>query len=158
MKNVIVEVSLFFFEVLGLNSKEVLHSKFIAELLNANGKHRMKNTFLNEFLKIEGVFKDFDTLNSCAFTERYVGETYHDDINSEGGRIDIVIESPKEIIVIENKIYASDEENQLVRYHNYCKSTNKQFRLIYLTLNGSAPSDYSKGKLKDKDDYLCLSY
>lgn len=146
------------FEVLGINSKEVLHSKFIAELLNTNGKHGMKDVFLNEFLKIKGIFKNFDTLNSCAFTERYVGEMYHDDSNSEGGRIDILVESPKEMIVIENKIYASDEENQLVRYHNYCKSTDKNFRLIYLTLNGSAPSDYSKRELKDNSDYLCLSY
>jgi len=38
---------------------------------------------------------------------------------TKGGRIDIYIESNNKYIFIENKIYAEDQENQLLRYRNY---------------------------------------
>lgn len=41
-------------------------------------------------------------------------------------------------IIIENKIYAVDQDNQLIRYHNFRKGNT--VKLYYLTLDGCEPS------------------
>lgn len=56
-------------------------------------------------------------------------------------------------LIIENKIYAGDQKNQLLRYHNFKPEAN----MIYLTLFGSEPSKESLGGLK-ADSIICLSY
>lgn len=96
----------------------------------------MKDIFLKEFLKNKNIWEDddFDIMNSKVFVEKDTGPIKKGR-DAEGGRIDILIETPKQLIVIENKIYASDQENQLMRYFKYCKSQNKSFRLLYLTLD-----------------------
>ena len=46
------------------------------------------------------------------------------------------------LIVIENKIYAPDQERQLERYWNWMQShikTSPQQSLLYLTINGKDP-------------------
>lgn len=54
-----------------------------------------------------------------------------------GGRIDIYLKNKKgEVIVIENKIYATDQEDQLQRYRN---STGENSHIFYLTLDGHNP-------------------
>jgi len=149
------------FSILNVQSREVrLHSKIIAELLNVKGSHGMKDIFLKKFLENKNIWEDveFDILNSEVFVEKNAGPIINNDCNSEGGRIDIVIETPKQLIVIENKIYASDQENQLMRYYKYCELQNKIFRLLYLTLGGSIASDYSSGVLHENVNYYCISY
>jgi hypothetical protein len=81
-------------------------------------------------------------------------------MNSTGGRIDIYLWDNKKSISIENKVYASDQEKQIVRYYNYQKETNIVF---YLNLYGTEPDgDYSKGELKsdtnENPDFYCISY
>ena len=88
--------------------------------------------------------------------ERSIGEV----TDIKGGRIDIILEDSKQkhAIIIENKIYASDQCNQLLRYHNYGKQLfgEHNFKLIYLTLNGCEPSDSSLGG--EKFELIKLSY
>jgi hypothetical protein len=81
----------------------------------------------------------------------------------EGGRIDILIADGKDKkIIIENKIYAGDQEHQLIRYFKHDETAN----LCYLTLDGKAPSDESikctdpiTGKLIDlTGKFIQLSY
>ena len=63
-----------------------------------------------------------------------------------GGRIDILIQSKDKAIIIENKISAPDQENQLLRYSNYGKEYAKGgYRLLYLTLDGQTATDFSTG-------------
>lgn len=45
-------------------------------------------------------------------------------------------------IIIENKIYAGDQEYQMLRYYNHSK-TYADSRLIYLSLDGKTPSNFS---------------
>lgn len=129
------------FKILGLTSNEVrTHSAFIANLLDSKGSHDCGNKFLLEFLKIINPDDStyFDTNKYVVKIEFFIGP-----INStydEGGRIDIVIEDDKnKRIIIENKIFASDQYRQLTRYFNY----DKNAKLIYLTLDGSEPSKES---------------
>jgi hypothetical protein len=124
------------FSVLRGKTDEVkLHSRFIAELLNPKGMHRQGSLFLNHFLMV----CEFDPVlyqDSEIFTE------YRD--------IDILIRSGKSAIVIENKIWAGDQERQLERYRNIMLEEGiEDIQLIYLTLEGREPSLYSLGDLQN---------
>ena len=157
------------FNVLGVTTSEVrLHSAFIAELLNPYGDHGLGEKFLKFFIE-EAINKnvadntiqcfkfDFTSIKDV-IVEKDIGPVK----GEHGGRIDICIEDNNgSYIIIENKIYAGDQENQMKRYWNYaqkmCESDTNKYRLIYLTLDGHEPSEGSLCGLKS-DDYICLSY
>ena len=88
--------------------------------------------------------------------ERSIGRT----ADTSGGRIDIILEDGKQrrAIIIENKIYASDQSNQLLRYRNYGKEQFGEcnFKLVYLTLYGCEPPERSLGG--EKFEVIKLSY
>jgi hypothetical protein len=139
------------FNILKLTSDEISHSRIIASLLNPNGSHGKGSVFLNFFLKIVGI-DDFSVENVTVETEKFIGYISTD--NDSGGRIDILITNgKKQQVIIENKIYADDQSNQLLRYNEY----NHNAHLLYLTLYGSEASDTSVGKEIDFE-YKTISY
>lgn len=144
------------FNILGMESEEVkLHSTFIAELLNPRGKHGASFHFLEAFLQTLDIQEDYIDYTQCSLfiKERVIGPI----TETEGGRIDIIIEDGKHAIIIENKIYAEDQPNQLLRYHNYGKQTFPEgFKLFYLTLDGHNPHKKSFGG--KHFDYQNISY
>ncbi len=139
------------FQTLDLQSDELSHSRIIAELLNPEGSHGMKDEFLKLFLnKIEEIsdqtlnYKSQELKNTVIETEK----------TTEKGRVDIVITMNQAKIIIENKIYAGDQEKQLKRYREVF---GKEATIVYLTLDGSEPSGYSTGGDKNTYDIL-MSY
>lgn len=164
------------FSILGLQDSEVrLHSNLINELLNPNGKHGQKDLFLKLFIALvnqktenettientinisSNKIKDFNTETAKSAVEIHTG--FKNEDATEGGRIDILVDdNNKHGIIIENKIWAGDQENQLLRYHNYGLKTFNSFHLIYLTLDGNDPSEWSTKKELNKHQYICLSY
>jgi len=139
------------FRILKMESKEVgTHSAFLGELLNPAGSHGMKDTFLKLFIEQIG-FPEFDTEGAKLVVEKYIGQIDTDYL--QGGRIDIYLESKGEYLFIENKIYAIDQPNQLLRYHKHKPNA----KLLYLTLKGDeyagASDDMQSGK-----HYHRLSY
>ncbi|MCX6352313.1 MAG: PD-(D/E)XK nuclease family protein [Bacteroidetes bacterium] len=146
------------FSILNLSSNEVrLHSTFIAELLNPKGSHGASNLYLDLFisqLKKEGIAVNLNTKTAFVEVEKSTGL-----INKNytiGGRIDLIIQDGnKNGILIENKIFADDQKNQLLRYYNF----NKGALLLYLTLDGNEPSDWSTNKkLVHWEHFYCISY
>lgn len=144
------------FNILNLSQDETkLHTPFIAELLNPKGSHGMKDAFLREFIKVSDIDTELDTKEATVETEYSIG--YKNNDSTEGGRIDIfVYDNKKNAIIIENKIYAGDQKNQLLRYYNYAFKNKFKFNIIYLTLYGDAASEKSLGNINF--DYDCLSY
>lgn len=142
------------FKVMGMQTDEVkLHSAFLAELLNPKGSHGMGDLFLIEFIKkCSFIDKAFDTSKVNVEVEKYIGEIPED--KETGGRLDIFITDRIQTIIIENKIYAPDQEKQLVRYCNY----NFNAYIIYLTLDGHIPTKGSVCDLEDSNHYHCISY
>lgn len=137
------------FNVINVTTDEVrLHSKFLAELLNPNGSHGQEDVFLKLFVD---QFKiDIDTATTKVKIEKYIGTK----TETTGGYLDIYAEDVKgKSFIIENKIYAKDQENQLLRYYS-CKPNN----LLYLTLLGNKPHKNSYGTLKVNQDFMLLSY
>lgn len=143
------------FKILKLESSEVrMHSAFLAELLDSKGSHGQKSIFLKLFVE-KFCFKknDIDVEHSHVMVEKYLGPKSEE--NTTGGRLDICIRDRKDhFIVIENKIYATDQPKQLERYYNQHPNAD----LFYLSLDGSPPSEESKGYLAEHIHFKCLSY
>lgn len=130
------------FSVLRTSSDEVfLHSRFLAFLLNPQGSHGCGSTLLQTFLKVMKV-DDFDTTTAK--------------VQAEYKSIDIFISNAAgHAIVLENKIYANDAYEQLVRYNQLVQREGYQHvSNLYLTLTGSEPAQHSKGNL----DVALISY
>lgn len=151
------------FDIIGIRNSEVkMHSAMLRNLLDIKGSHGMKDVFLNLFIKeMETVSSitnshfshSLDLKNSRAIAEEYAGPK---DENS-GGRIDLYISDAKNnAIIIENKIYAGEQENQLIRYENY----NQNAPIVFLTLEGSHPHSIKNEKSEKviSDKVFCISY
>lgn len=157
------------FSVLGLESDEVkTHSAMLAELLNPDGTHMQGVRFLRLFLEQLPIIhcgKDVD--KSCLdFSNVKLDdfEVMTEASRGEFGCIDILLENNganKRCIVIENKIYAKDQERQLGKYHDYamevCNKDENRFVVIYLTLYEEKPCAFTLGLLKP-GQVLCVSY
>ncbi|ATV51962.1 PDDEXK-like family protein [Prevotella intermedia] len=143
------------FSALNMCSDEVrLHSRLLATLLNPKANHGLGNKFLKLFLIALGLPENYITYCKEQIVERPIGEV----TGTTGGRIDIILEDRGHAVIIENKIYASDQPNQLLRYHNYGVKTfgENNFKLVYLTLYGSEPSPDSLGG--EDFEFIKLSY
>lgn len=143
------------FKILKLETSEVrMHSSLIAELLNPNGSHGQKDIFLRLFADVF-CFRGniIDTASCTVEVEKHTGKINID--RTEGGRIDILItDKYQNQIIIENKIYAGDQHNQILRYFKQAPKAD----LIYLSLDGREPEEYSKGVLESGKEYACKSY
>ena len=150
------------FSILSIERYELKHSALIANLLDPKGSHGCGDAFLKAFFEIalKGTAYPFESSTPPqSHTEHYTGLIAGD----TGGRIDILVESKSSHygLIIENKIYAGDQDKQLTRYDNYGKKTfgADRYLLVYLTLFGSEASEGSTAKGNAKEvDYLCLSY
>jgi len=144
------------FDVLNLSTDEVrLHSAFIADLLNPKGKHGLGAKPLHCFTQILGLNFDEVALRDCNVNREYVIGSISED-HTSGGNIDILLTIGNYRIVIENKINAGDQPQQLLRYHNFANS--HPHTLVYLTLDGKEPSENSVAGLEYEKDYICISY
>ncbi len=138
------------FHVSGVNHYETIHSAVIAEFLNPDGSHGQGDTYLKEFLSTIGnneFLTAFDTSTASVATESHTPD----------GRLDILITNTKgQAVIIENKIYADDQWEQLKRYNDFALKEYHagNYAILYLTLWGGEASEQSgKGV-----DYTCISY
>ena len=140
------------------NSERYTHSAIIGELLNPKGSHSQGTIFLKLFLEEifdEETIQKFNLDNTKVIIEEFIGNI--NESFTQGGYIDIVIKDDKNIVVIENKINASDQKGQLLRYKNYYPKGH----LVYLTKEGKEPSEDSikvNNECLDKREILLVSY
>jgi len=126
------------------NNERYTHSAFIAELLNPEGRHGLGDSFLILFMEMFQIkIVGFEPSRVEVFKEKYIGKKL-----GLGTFLDIVLwdKTSGKKILIENKIFALDQEMQLERYVEY-----KPDVLIYLTPDG-------KPYKNEIDNLKCLSY
>lgn len=119
------------FSVLRSSSDEVrLHSRYLSFLLNPKSAHGKGKELLELFLSYVGI-EGFDCGNATVLTEYQ--------------NIDILVRNPAgQAVIIENKIYAGDQDEQIYRYHTFMQGERcSQIWNLYLTLDGSEPSEQS---------------
>lgn len=144
------------FSVIRMETDErYTHSAIIGELLNPKGSHGQGSVFLKLFFKEIAVLNEienFDYDNTQVILEEFIGRK--NDNSNFSGFIDIVLKEKNNIIVIENKIYAGDQDEQLKRYKNYYPNCT----LLYLNLFGSAPNKESTIDLEFEKDFQIITY
>lgn len=149
------------FSLLGVGHLEVkTHSVLLADLLNPNGCHGQGILFLVTFLetctnlKSQHKNESFplhpqDVIKDSWFVEREKTTQY--------GNMDVVISNPsiKQLMVIENKIYATEQKDQIYRYAQWVKSKIDYYphsAVLYLTLDNK-PAESDGGS-----DYFKIGY
>jgi len=131
---------------------EDLHSNILAYLLDPHASHDCGGFFLERFIKdvvnrteLPPILETKNFLSARVITEKYIGKK----TKTSGGRIDIIITGLEKVIIIENKIFAKDQDSQLVRYNrDYPESL-----LLYLTPFGKEPGDDSITINEDDNTY-----
>ena len=135
------------FSACGVDHYENTHSRIIKELLDTKGSHGFHSEFLRLFCEEVG-FDLLDIGTASVVTE--------ENINGNG-RLDILVtDANKHALIIENKIYAGDQQEQLKRYAKFAedKYGTNNYRLLYLTLSGHEATEQSAGDI----EYGRISY
>lgn len=157
------------FSILKLERNETrVHSPILKNLLDPQGTHGQEDLFYQLFIdcivrknKLFDRNKFINSFTSDYFItlEKYTGE------DGDRGFIDIMIRSmnPNKpfVVIIENKIDAADQKDQIDRYFRYAISlgyTSSQIIIIYLTVLGNEPSFYSHKKEKSDLEIILMSY
>lgn len=117
------------FDALNIETKENYHSKFIAYLIDINKDYYQKK-FCEGILEKLGkslVNTKFENLNI-----EDIKSVETEDCIKDNRRIDILITlSDKRYIIIENKIYAKDQKNQLKDYIDFVRKNIKNIEDCY---------------------------
>lgn len=140
------------FDVINLQRHENYNSNLLAKFLEINIENEAtKLSFVKDFLMyLHNEFKWDYGLNS-------IEEINHSDIRirreeyAGSRRIDLFISYKKDFaIIIENKIYAGEQDNQLDDYYQNKKKDNyKKLYMIFLTPSGYEPYTLSEKSKKE---------
>jgi hypothetical protein len=160
------------FQILNVQHYEVsTHSAMIRELLDSTGTHGQGNLFFLEFLNMLSE-KEIISNNDTSTYSSNIFDNYSciSEQSVETGRIDIVIERLYSdfpfCFIIENKVWAVDQEKQIERYWQELQKKNipeDRKKILYLSPNGYLPSEWSidnqtRMYLENKRILHCISY
>ena len=125
--------------ILRYDDERRLHSKFICQLLDPKAEHYQDDLFLKLFLK------------QCELDNFFIFDTKRCHVEREYRRIDIYITDGNKHIIIENKIWADDQDQQIKRYIETIEKENElpdleNLCVIYLSLDKKEPSSKSLGE------------
>lgn len=137
------------FHLLGIGHLEVsTHSPILRDLLDPHGSHGQGAVFLKRFIARLGL-PTFDFEKTEVTSEVGIGAKTED----SGGRLDLVIsDGTTKQILIENKIFAGEQDNWVSRYLNHAPGA----KLVFLTLYGNDPVNMEKGSRPA--NLVCASY
>jgi len=144
------------FQIFRLNDKEVMHSRFIKSLLNPAENHGYNEKFLELFLQQVKINK-FNTQSVTSECEKNTHNNRYIDISIEN-------QSSRQMIIIENKIWAGDLDNQLLDYYEYglklYGNKSENIFMIYLTPYGKqyGNNSFPRDKEQPKNGIKCISY
>ena len=130
-----------------------VHSKVIYSLLSQNWGKKDKETFLTLFLKEIGIEDEI------IYNEKWeVSREKVFDLDTIKGRLDFEIKSKDCIYIIEMKIDAGDQPEQLMRYQKFAKEQHKKYKIFYLTLDGHNASKKSIGEEENLEENQKVEY
>ena len=131
-----------FTSLLNMTDEVRLHSRFLYALLDINGEHGQGSLFLDLFLRECNLSDLGINTSSCRIYKEY-------------RYIDLYITDGIKHIIIENKIYARDQDKQIQTYVEAIENENKKdseihenIIVVYLSLDRLKPSSESLGDFK----------
>jgi hypothetical protein len=155
------------FKIADIADDEVIMCSVLADLLDPHGKHCQGNRYLDLFWK--NISQKIPGGLALNIEKTRVTKNYWIKVTTEDGTyknrfIDIALWDDSFFVPIEVKIGAPDQQRQVADYYEHAKNINKDDKvpLLYLTLDGHEPSDFSKDdvgenayvKLTFRDDIL----
>lgn len=146
------------FEILGISSAEIRHSRILAWLLDPRENHNLEDKFFKKILmKVIDNNISFTTIKATEIILKDFSkaEVYRESKNN----IDVLYTNKEHRInlVIENKTFTSDHDNQLRKYRTFIENSYVGYRniYVYLTPNGDAPID---ADVEERKFWRLLSY
>lgn len=170
------------FEVMGSISSKVMNKKHdtpgtmnIAEIMNRHHLENQHSNIISFLIDPEEIhnhpefgtkFLDLLKKKGLNITGEKICNTVREDSTDDLRRIDIFVETENEYIIIENKVYADDQDNQIHDYIEYVKekySADEKVFVVYLNPWGYDPSEKSispeeLANLKNEKHFITLSY
>lgn len=155
------------FQVLGHAYREVAtHSAMLAHLLDPAGSHTLEAIVLEGFLTVlqEAAMRQGEQkLSIPQMLDKRLWRCRKEASLPGYGRVDILLQGPEITLVVENKIWALDQTNQLLRYWCFVKKESERKRtlpiLVYLTPDGRLPTPTSGATASELvANLVCLSY
>lgn len=145
--------------VFGNATSELSHSYLIYVLLNPKSfsdSEYIGSSFLNLISDKCGIEK---------LKQDHILSIEREKVTNTGRRIDIYVTTENYNIIVENKIFAEDQESQLQDYVDYIEQyfPDKTTIVLYLTPFGQEPSSWSIpksniNKLKNQNRFAAISY
>ncbi|PWE38746.1 hypothetical protein C9I50_21150 [Pseudomonas prosekii] len=126
------------FKMMGVSSKELIHSNILAALSNDREPHGMGSAFRDAYVASLDQLTCIGRPLSPAVLEGAKGKKVK--VARELAHIDVLLEFPGErlVIAIENKIWAADQPNQVAKYQQALCDLYPHYEraLVYLTPTG----------------------
>lgn len=142
------------FEVAGMVSQEIKHSNTLAWFFDPNESHSLGDEFIKRFLQ-KVISKNEHTNSNMSIFDISLMDYSTFIVKREWKHIDILLISNelKTVIAIENKVYARESDGQLNKYYETLQSEFSDYKKthIFLTLDGSDPSDINNWYIADYD-------
>jgi hypothetical protein len=139
------------FEALGAVHQEVRHSDFLAFLLNPRQNHGLGDLFVKRLLQEAIAQADFS--QPVTPIDLDIWDLDDIEVRREWQSIDILILDGLHqlVVIIENKIYSGEHNDQLKRYNQVVKQHYPSYRVLglFLTPEGEEASD---------PNYITISY
>ncbi|WP_197464530.1 PD-(D/E)XK nuclease family protein [Thalassospira xiamenensis] len=135
-------------EIARLKKDELRISRVLAWYLDPKAGHGLGAGFIERFLSLSEIHASFSSV-------RVLCENYPDGLT--GNRVDILIDSPHFLLIVEVKIGAGEQPDQIDRYCRIAASragVGRPWKVVYLTLDGRNPASGSS----DADQVFCMSW
>lgn len=130
-------------ELMNRHHLENQHSNIISFLLDPNEKHNHK--------EYGELFLDLLRTKGLSIQGTRIISVKREDSTDEARRMDLFIETDSDYIIIENKIFADDQQNQIEDYLTYVKTftgSEEDVYVVYLSPFGKVPAEKSISREK----------
>ena len=135
------------FDICGVEHYETKHSAILAALLDPSSAHGLGTACLRTFLEEVVREPDCDISESATVCTEVPVDSIGNETSASDSRIDILIEdsASKICVVVEDKIYAVEQANQIARYRAWLDRERIGYKcfILFLTLDGHVPDSDS---------------
>ena len=128
------------FEGFNLGKHELKHCSLLAWFFNPGGNHSQGQLFLYCFLE------KFELREISKYTQEGYFTVSTEDSYSEQGRVDITIYSKNFWLIIEAKVFANEQDDQIERYNEILNNKSialgiprSMCKIFFLTVDGRNP-------------------
>lgn len=147
------------FDILSINGAEIRHSNFLAWLLNPSAQPVLKDAMVKQLL-----LKLIENGQELPLSplDIMLGDFSDLTVEREREHMDIFMQSQHErlVLVIENKLFTGQHDEQLKRYRDSALAAAvdpRRIVLIYLTINADDPENPAWVPLAHSDIYQIIS-